>query len=682
MDRRGWRPSAPVVILLLLFIFFAPVRRIPSRNGDSTEKSLEAERNWLSKIQNSTFLEAPEQVQQSMAFPEQVLSERNELYKSSAGPGASHLNHTSVVIGNWKKLSYDSFGNVSPNVTWHKTLQSILNSGKGQFSANLYEFPAADSNDFSFVMNMENLNGTSVYQLAFYGDRLDKINALLGATEVSPEFPGVDSIPWLFHEPSDKKDLPFDGQEYFDALKNKSLGRIDDRINQISRGGWSPLLYEEESVSCRAYFYGFNKNTGLSKETLAAIENEYYHPQGVSMLKMPDVLFSGLIYSPDCNVAFTFSNYKGPRNFVFDAGLVRFSSFYIIVIFCQIFLLLRQMRINSPSYVQRLSFITIAIQACLDAFIAIFFLSINAVIERGYLPFVSIAFLSLIPSAMFTMRYLALILRVQNSNSPPPPPPPQTQNNEAANTDGSEGGNNNTTNAQDALPQAAGLTQNERDQRDWSSVCLRFYFVILVVCIASLYSAVWPVTYRFYFISTLLFASYSFWVPQIIQNVKQGTSRSFSWVYILGLSLSRMYLPTFIFLFSETTLKFTPKYSHALALAFWMSLQVLILFAQDTLGPRFFLPKKLFPSSSTYDYHPIIQAGDLEAFMQDANVCPICIQPIELVSSGSTLNPASRIVRRNYMLTPCHHLFHRQCLLQWMESRSICPVCRCHLPPV
>ncbi|WBW71936.1 Golgi Dsc E3 ligase complex subunit Dsc1 [Schizosaccharomyces osmophilus] len=681
MDRRGWRPSAPVVILLLLFIFFAPVRRLPSRNGNSTEKSLEAERNWHSKIQNSTFSEAPEQVRQSMTLPEQVLSARNAIYKSSAGSGASHLNHTSVVIGDWKKVSYDSFGNVSPNVTWHRTLQSIINSEKGQFTANLYEFPAANSNDFSFIMNMENLNGTSVYQLAFYGDRLEKAHALLGATEVSPEFPGVDGIPWLFQDYADKPDLPFDGQEHFDVLKNKSLGRIDERIGQISRGGWSPLLYEEESVSCRAYFYGFNKNTGLSKEALAAIENEYYHPQGVSTVKMPDVLFSGLIYSPDCNVAFTISNYKGPRNFVFDAGLVRFASVYIIVIFCQIFLLLRQMRINSPSYVQRLSFITIAIQACLDAFIAIFFLSINAVIERGYLPFVSVAFLSLIPSVMFTMRYLALILRVQNSNSPPPPPLPRTQNNESAIEDTNEGDDNNTTNTEDTPPQA-GLTQYERDQRDWSAVCLRFYFVILVVCIVSLYSAFWPVTYRFYFISTLLFTCYSFWVPQIIRNVKQGTSRSFSWVYIIGLSLSRMYLPTFIFLYSETTLKFTPKYTYALALGLWMSLQVLVLFAQDTLGARFFLPKKLFPSSSTYDYHPLIQAGDLEAFMHDANVCPICMQTIELVSSGSTLNPASRIVRRNYMLTPCHHLYHRQCLLQWMESRSICPVCRCHLPPV
>ncbi|EPY49441.1 ubiquitin-protein ligase E3 [Schizosaccharomyces cryophilus OY26] len=682
MDRRRWRPSAPVVILLLLFIFFAPVRRIPSRNGDSTEKSLQAERNWYSKIQNSTFLDAPEIVRQSTTFPKEVLSKRNAIYKSSAGPGDSHSNHTSVVIGNWKKVSFDSFGKVSPNVTWHRTLQNIVNSEKGGFSANVYEYPAQNSNDFTFVMNMENSNGTSLYQLVFYGDRIDKAHALLGATEVSPEFPGVDGIPWLFHEPADKSDLPFDGQEYFEVLKNKSLGRIDDRIDQISRGGWSPLLYGEESVSCRAYFYGFNKNTGLSRKTLAAIEDEYYHPQGVSIKKMPDVLLSGLIYSPDCNVAFTFSNYKGPRNFVFDAGLVRFASFYIIIIFYQIFLLLRQMRLNSPSYVQRLSFITIAIQACLDAFIAIFFLSINVVIERGYLPFVSVAFLSLIPSVMFTMRYLALILRVQNSNSPPPPPLPPTPNNNESTIEGEgEHGNANTTNVENVQPEA-GMTQHERDQRDWSAVCLRFYFVILVVCIVSLYSAFWPVTYRFYFISILLFTCYSFWVPQIIQNVKQGTSRSFSWIYIIGLSISRMYMPTFIFIYSETTLKFPPKYTFAVALGLWMCLQVFILFAQDTLGPRFFLPKRLFPSSSTYDYHPIIQAGDLEALMHDANVCPICMQTIELVSSGSTLNPASRIVRRNYMLTPCHHLYHRQCLLQWMETRSICPVCRCHLPPV
>ena len=34
-----------------------------------------------------------------------------------------------------------------------------------------------------------------------------------------------------------------------------------------------------------------------------------------------------------------------------------------------------------------------------------------------------------------------------------------------------------------------------------------------------------------------------------------------------------------------------------------------------------------------------------------------------------------------YYLTPCNHKFHKQCLLEWMEKRLQCPVCREPLPP-
>lgn len=606
MDRRRWVPSTPVVTLLLLFMLFAPAPRLPSRNGESSEKSIKAEKRAFSEIKNATFLNIPERVEHSLTFPTEIWETRDGLFEEPVGKGDSHLNHTSVMTGNWNILPYPSFGKVSPNVTWHTTLRNIVMSQSGRFSANLYEYVDGNSDGISFVLNLENNNDTSVYHMTFHGDRVKPINVFLGSTDVTPNFGGVDVIPWLLKDSPYKDAPPLDGTEYFPLLQNRSLERIETRLQDAQTVGWSPLVFEEEEVTCSAFVFLHNKNTGLDKETLKAIENEFYHPQGVSTQKMPEVFVSGLVYSPDCNVAFTFSNTKGPRNFVLENHLVRFSSLYIFIVLSQIFVLLRQMRINSPSHVQRLSFLTIAMQAGLDAYIAIFFLSTNAVIEKGYLPFVSVAFLSLVPSVMFTMRYLALILRVQNSNMPPPAPRPVTNNSSNNNTNQSNASNENSPNAPSAAndntetttvnpPQEDDqpMTQHERDQRDWSAVCLRFYFIILVVCIASLYSAFWPVIYRFYFISALIFTSYSFWIPQIIQNVKQGTSRSFTWTYILGASVLRLYLPLAIFIDSELILGFPPKYFFALGLVLWMLFQVLVLLVQDTLGPRFFLPKKV-----------------------------------------------------------------------------------------
>ena len=36
--------------------------------------------------------------------------------------------------------------------------------------------------------------------------------------------------------------------------------------------------------------------------------------------------------------------------------------------------------------------------------------------------------------------------------------------------------------------------------------------------------------------------------------------------------------------------------------------------------------------------------------------------------------------KRNYMLAPCGHIFHRTCLEQWMEVKMECPICRMELP--
>jgi hypothetical protein len=33
-----------------------------------------------------------------------------------------------------------------------------------------------------------------------------------------------------------------------------------------------------------------------------------------------------------------------------------------------------------------------------------------------------------------------------------------------------------------------------------------------------------------------------------------------------------------------------------------------------------------------------------------------------------------------FMYTPCHHLFHAECLRAWMEIKNSCPECRRHLP--
>jgi transmembrane E3 ubiquitin-protein ligase len=50
--------------------------------------------------------------------------------------------------------------------------------------------------------------------------------------------------------------------------------------------------------------------------------------------------------------------------------------------------------------------------------------------------------------------------------------------------------------------------------------------------------------------------------------------------------------------------------------------------------------------------------------------CSICYDDIDIRD------------RPNYMLAPCNHLFHRDCLSHWMDAKLECPICRMSLPPL
>lgn len=68
--------------------------------------------------------------------------------------------------------------------------------------------------------------------------------------------------------------------------------------------------------------------------------------------------------------------------------------------------------------------------------------------------------------------------------------------------------------------------------------------------------------------------------------------------------------------------------------------------------------------------------------------CAICMQVLEapVVVAGDDASSANSVTgmlaRRQYMVTPCRHIFHSPCLEGWMRFRLQCPICRENLPPL
>jgi hypothetical protein len=132
----------------------------------------------------------------------------------------------------------------------------------------------------------------------------------------------------------------------------------------------------------------------------------------------------------------------------------------------------------------------------------------------------------------------------------------------------------------------------------------------------------------------------------------------------------------------------------SVALVAWQALQVGVLLSQDFWGPQYMIPSRFLPPKYDY-YRPIpqqalrrggnepshaslspaphsageeIEMTDIEG--GDMPECVICYNGIDV----------GHPVPGGYMVSPCDHLFHRECLERWMDIKLECPVCRAALP--
>ncbi|KAF9101847.1 hypothetical protein BGX29_005179 [Mortierella sp. GBA35] len=496
------------------------------------------------------------------------------------------------------------------------------------------------------------------------------------------------------------------------ALKERYQKRI--KTIQDIMDGKQRLEYPEtvlsETSSChyQMYMQLGAISPSVRSGALKDLEREWAAPQGISVIKAPHLNSTLFMYSPNCRLTIGVKKSEGMKRERFYSKAVNYAGLAGTVAFIQVFLLVRQMEYTlTPSSVSKVSYWTIAIQVFIDSYLCMLHLTTGVLVDFLFIPFVAASFFSFVLVAIFGMRYMLVIWRIQRperrgrrSQAAAQAAAAAQAQAQAQATTTTESAGAATTNPRPADTMPGGLPlpvtaarpappEDDSPRSDMQALYGRFYWMLIISLITLYKIAISSTRVQNLMISVCAICLFSFWIPQIIRNVIRGSKKGLSLWFILGMSVTRLTIPVYFYGCPENLMGHEPT-PWIWGLVVWVTLQVGVLLLQDWLGPRFFVPKKYLPP--IYDYHPILPAADEESGagrtspgghqhgpQQD---CAICMLPIDTAASGAARlsSVVGSLGRLNYMLTPCGHLFHSDCLERWMRIKLECPNCRAFLP--
>ena len=277
----------------------------------------------------------------------------------------------------------------------------------------------------------------------------------------------------------------------------------------------------------------------------------------------------------------------------------------------------------------------------------------------------------------------------------------------------------------------------DRARQELSALYTRFYLLLVLLLFLTLYSTMWPPLLRKLYIRLLSICYLSYYIPQIHRNIIRNCRKPFQWRFVAGQAVLRLLPFSYFYLHEDNVLFVETNSNWMLVLVGWVWIQVCILVSQELFGPRCLVPKTLsglFPAA--YDYHPILREDEengnsmplgftqattassqevtsaMPSSFSNAAVredkkdghdqkgkrcfdCAICMQQLEVPvvardTEGGSNSAAGfgagvkelLFTHRQYMVTPCRHIFHSVCLESWMRYRLQCPICRDNLPPL
>ncbi|KAK5670085.1 hypothetical protein QVD99_003407 [Batrachochytrium dendrobatidis] len=462
---------------------------------------------------------------------------------------------------------------------------------------------------------------------------------------------------------------PHSFQSALSVIRSINMDYLNTLKKQLDNGMIIEHVDTSGTSSAKCRFLLFMQLQPLPAKLQDILDLENVQNEGVYVIQPPQLLADMALLSPNCNSSLKSIQLRGIKNSIFISLNHNAGVFIAILTLIELVLTTRQMQqLSSLSARTKISPMTMGMMIILDAYMCIVLISIALMFPELFSPFVAASFLKFCLFSVFEMRYLFAVIQARRR-------------------DGS-----------DSL---------ER------SFLFRVY---LYTFIGGFF--IYHIALRSTLITIgIMFLMHSLWIPQVVSNAKRNTWRAFNRSFVIGTSITRFLLPLYAWYYQDIIIasQSLPSAKILWALAVFISIQVGVLILQDVQGPRIFIPQQLFPQ--TYDYHPAfpplsnnesisLQMDTIADSEIDSNQsiypptssntfysttatrrthaityekealssrteledrhCAICFTEITTVTSD---HPFFSTERLKYMVTPCNHLFHSECLERWMEVK-------------
>ncbi|KAL6360329.1 hypothetical protein LRP88_06033 [Fusarium phalaenopsidis] len=425
------------------------------------------------------------------------------------------------------------------------------------------------------------------------------------------------------------------------------------------------IMYAQVYPPSRQHFnLDPNEPTRDAMESIIdAIESELQSPVGAPIPKIPKLQISAVIYSPDCGF---FLETKGPPDFSpseaqhltgmkMEVQIYQVKTWilvYAVIVFAQVNLLKNQMREScTPSTMGRVSFWTIATMIMVDGMTFTAAATWVSSAAATFLPTLALLFAAFL-SMTIGGSFLAKIHEVQLPEARPRRDRDQTSSTSTSSPDSTPASatpNPTSTGTGSLLPAPVtarqpairpppsqpvivpsdqdvdaeiaasatpvpGATTADRTPpppQSFQSIISRLILTSLCIIFLAISSSTWYPSLRSLFLNLCIFLYFSLWIPQIYRNTRRNCRRALTWSFVLGQSILRL-LPVAYFWAKEDNFLYARPDRHAfLVFCAWLWIQLIILAAQDVIGPRFGVPAGWTPDA--WDYHPVLREDGLEA---------------------------------------------------------------------